>query len=323
MKLSTSYYFLKDDINKIDKELLHIIQAEHSVLRAASTQLLQAGGKRIRPVFVLLAAQFGEYNFERVKKVAIALELIHMATLVHDDVIDDAQLRRGKETVKSKWDNRVAMYTGDFMIARALEVLSEANSAKAHQILSRGIVEVCLGEIEQLKDQYNVNQNIRTYLRRIKRKTALLIAISCRLGAAASDLDEKSERALFRYGYYIGMSYQIIDDILDFTSTDEELGKPAGSDLMNGNITLPVLYLMRDQTFKDKLEKKLSKRQHVGKEDVKDIIEEVKTNNAIDYAYEISDRYLQKAFQQLDQLPDNRAKNALKQIAKYIGKRTS
>ncbi len=132
--------------------------------------MLQSGGKRIRPVFVLLGAKFGNYDIHVVKHVAATLELIHTASLVHDDVVDDADLRRGSATIKSKWDNRVAMYTGDFIFARALEMMAVIESPLAHQILADTMVELCLGEIEQIKDKYNFEQNWRIYFRRIKRK---------------------------------------------------------------------------------------------------------------------------------------------------------
>lgn len=178
MKLANIYGFLRKDLQDIENSLTETIEAEHPILREASLQLLRAGGKRIRPVFVLLSAQFGNYkqNIEQIKSVAVALELIHMATLVHDDVVDDAELRRGKPTIKHLYGNRVAMYTGDYILARALEVITTVNIPKVHHSLSKTLVKVVEGEIAQIEDKYNVDQDIKNYLRRIKRKTALLIA---------------------------------------------------------------------------------------------------------------------------------------------------
>src|SRR5699024_2922612 len=146
--------------------------------------------------------------------------------------------RRGKPTIRKLYDNRVAMYAGDYILARSLEEITLLEKPKAHRVLSDTIVEVCIGEIEQIKDKYNWNQHLRNYLRRIKRKTALLIATSCQLGAIAADVPETTAKKLYKYGYYIGMSYQIIDDILDFTSSAKELGKPVGNDMLQGNMTL-------------------------------------------------------------------------------------
>ncbi|WP_186577806.1 heptaprenyl diphosphate synthase component II [Aquibacillus kalidii] len=323
MKLAMTYSYIKQDLNQIEKALEQTIRAKHPVLREASIQLLRAGGKRLRPVFVLLSGMFGEYNFEKMKRVAVSLELIHMASLVHDDVIDDSELRRGKPTVKAKWDNRIAMYTGDYIFARSLEYLSELDDIKAHKTLSKTMVELTIGEIEQIKDKYNFDQNLRTYLRRIKRKTALLISSSCQLGAIAANVPVEYEKALYHYGYYIGMSYQIIDDILDFTSTEAKLGKPAGSDLFQGNITLPVLYAMEDQTFKSEIKVLFSTPDSLDVKEIAPIISRITSSDAIQKSYDLSERYLLKAYESLEHLPDIKAKQTLKDIATYIGKRKS
>lgn len=322
MKLPKTYNYLKKELEIIESSLMDAIHAKHPVLREASTQLLKAGGKRIRPVFVLLSSQFGNVDLEQVKNVAVSLELIHMATLVHDDVIDDAELRRGKPTIKKQYGNRVAMYTGDYILARALETITRLENPNIHKVLSETLVEVSLGEIEQIKEKYKWDQNIRTYLRRIKRKTALLIATSCQLGAMTSDLSDKEINKLYQYGYYIGMSYQIIDDILDFTSSAEELGKPAGNDLYQGNITLPVLFATQeDNNFKELLITTFEQPNKVSKDQMEMIIRTLKETNAIEQAYELSERYLAKAFQALKDFPQSKAKITLEQIAKFIGKR--
>ncbi|MFD1171705.1 heptaprenyl diphosphate synthase component II [Oceanobacillus picturae] len=323
MKLARIYSFLKRDLDIIEESLNEVFQAEHPILHAASTELLKAGGKRIRPVFVILSGQLGRYQQDRVKTVAVSLELIHMATLVHDDVIDDASLRRGQPTIRELYGNRVAMYTGDYILARALEEITQIEDTPVHQLLSRTIVEVCVGEIEQIKDKYNWDQGLRDYLRRIKRKTALLIATSCQLGALVSDLTEAQANNLYKYGYYIGMSYQIIDDILDFTSTEKELGKPSGSDLLQGNITLPVLYAMKDEKFASVLKSAIQANDTLDEEQLGTILYALKNTDAIEQSYQLSELYLQKALKALEELPEVRAKHTLENIAKYIGKRRS
>src|SRR5699024_9461037 len=168
---------------KIENNLNSVVQAEHPILREASTQLLNAGGKRIRPVFVLLSAHFGDYKNKDIETVDVALELINMARLVDDDVVDAFVLRRGKPTVRNIYGDRVAMYTGDYILARALETITLIEKPELHKVLSKTLIEVVEGEIAQIKDRYVLNQEIWNYLRRIKRKTALLIATSCKLGA--------------------------------------------------------------------------------------------------------------------------------------------
>lgn len=323
MKLAKTYSYLKKDLDHIENSLDELIQAEHPVLREASTHLLKAGGKRIRPVFVLLGGQFGDYDIDRMNIVATSLELIHMASLVHDDVIDDAEIRRGEPTIKEQYDNRVAMYTGDYLLARSLEGVTTLNDKRAHQTLAKTIVEVCLGEIEQIKDKHDWNQSIRTYLRRIRRKTALLIATSCKLGAVVAGVNEKDANLLFKYGYYIGMSYQIIDDILDFTGSKKELGKPAGNDLLQGNVTLPVLYAMKYPEIDNLIRNTFAEPNTVTPADMQQLIGLLKQTDAIENSYHVSDLYLNKALQTLNKLPDNRAKQSLNGIATYIGRRRS
>ncbi|RSK51978.1 heptaprenyl diphosphate synthase component II [Bacillus canaveralius] len=318
MKLKMMYSFLNSDLSIIEKELEETIHADSPLLRQASLHLLQAGGKRIRPAFVLLAGKFGNYDINVTKNIAMALELIHTASLVHDDVIDDAELRRGRPTIKAKWDNRIAMYTGDYIFARSLELITNIENPLAHQILSNTIVEVCIGEIEQIKDKYRFDQNIKDYFRRIKRKTALLIAVSLQLGAISAGVEERIHRKLFQFGYYVGMSFQITDDILDFTGTEKELGKPAGGDLLQGNLTLPVFFAMEDANIRTKI---VRVHEDMPRSEIDEIISLIKNSSAIERSVQISDRYLDKAISLLDELPDNRANKTLKEIARYIGKR--
>jgi heptaprenyl diphosphate synthase len=318
MKMKLLYTYLNSDLTLIERELEETINAESQLLRQASLHLLKAGGKRIRPVFVLLGGKFGNYDVNVIKNVAVSLELIHMASLVHDDVIDDAELRRGQPTIKAKWDNRIAMYTGDYIFARALELMTEIANPLAHQILSETIVELSIGEIEQIKDKYNFDQNLRNYLLRIKRKTALLIAASCQLGAVVSDVPEKDHRKLYRFGYYVGMSFQITDDVLDFTGTEKELGKPAGGDLLQGNITLPVLYAMQDPEIRRRI---YTVHENMHRQELDEILKMVQESGAIEKSLNLSDRYLDKALEILNELPPNKAKKSLQDIAKFIGKR--
>lgn len=321
MKLADIYMQFQADINIVEKELESSVQSKHPVLKEASTHLLLAGGKRIRPVFVLLSARFGHYDISELKHIAVPLELIHMASLVHDDVIDDAELRRGEKTVKSKWDNRVAMYTGDYIFARAVETATFFHNPEIHRILSHAIVEMCIGEVEQIRDQYNWDQNLRVYLRRIKRKTALLIAVSCELGALAAKVERPIQRQLARFGYNVGMAFQITDDILDFVGTEKQLGKPAGEDLKQGNVTLPVLYAMqKDAQIKTLIEKTVMPGM-AEDEDITPVINAINESGGIEHAHEISKRYLAKAFEALEPVPDTEAKTYLLEIASYIGRR--
>ncbi|MCM3610937.1 heptaprenyl diphosphate synthase component II [Planococcus sp. MERTA32b] len=319
VKLKLLYSDLRPELEMIEKELEVAVGSNSLLLNEASLHLLQAGGKRIRPVFVLLAGKFGDYNVEVMKQVAVPLELIHMASLVHDDVIDDSEMRRGQATVKAQWNNSVAMYTGDFILARALEYITVIENPKIHNILSKTMIEVCRGEIIQIEDKFKLDQTVRDYLRRIKRKTALLISSSCELGATVSGTDDETAARLRRFGYFIGMSFQITDDILDFTSSDEELGKPAGSDFIQGNITLPVLFARKDPVIYSRLKDMVGK--DMTDSERMEVVEMIRNSSALKEAKAVSDLYLDKALQELVHLPKGNANKTMRKIALFIGKR--
>ncbi len=313
------YSDMRSDLDLIEQELEIAVNSSSDLLNEASLHLLHAGGKRIRPIFVLLAAKFGNYQIDQMKQIAVPLELIHMASLVHDDVIDDSEMRRGQLTVKAQWNNRVAMYTGDFIFARALEYITDIQQPQAHRILSYTMVEICVGEIIQIEDKFKLDQRLQDYFRRIKRKTALLISSSCQLGAIVAGVDAKTTNHLKWFGYYVGMSFQIIDDILDITSTDKELGKPAGSDLIQGNITLPILFLKDSPEFRPAFEHALSG--NMTELERLALVKRIRESDAIDKAKALSNKYLQKALKEIDALPSSPAKKSLRDIALYMGKR--
>lgn len=323
MKLWDIYATMKQDVSYIEEQLERSIANDLRTLNDASLQLLKAGGKRIRPVFVLLAGKFGTYDLERLKYVAVPLELIHMASLVHDDVIDDADTRRGQLTVKAKWDNRVAMYTGDYIYGQALVLATELQDPQIHRILSKAMVQMCIGEMEQIRDFFNTSQSERQYLLRIRRKTALLIAISCQLGAIASGASAAIGRQLYRFGYNVGMAFQIRDDVLDLTGTEAQLGKPPGNDIRQGNLTLPVIYALEETGRRQALLRDIERiRRMNGHTDVSSILHNIRESAGIRRAELLAERYINKAIHALEQLPDIRARKNLRDIAYFIANRS-
>ena len=322
MKLLEIYAKMKGDINKIENELERVVRDEQPLLSEAALHLLKAGGKRIRPVFVLLGGKFGEYKLDELKKVAVTLELIHMASLVHDDVIDDAETRRGQLTVKSKWDNRIAMYTGDYIHGQALSQIAQISNPKVHQMLSKALVEMCIGEMEQIRDFFNTEQSIRNYLLRIRRKTALLLAISTQLGGIVAGCTPQQYNALYRYGYNVGMAFQIRDDLLDLYGTEKQIGKPPGSDIRQGNITLPVILALKDERVRKPLLDEIEKIHRDGDHsDTSAAIAYIQASEGSQLAEELANRYIAKALDNLQQLPAIPARKNLVDIAHFVGKR--
>jgi heptaprenyl diphosphate synthase len=322
MKLLDIYAKMKSDLQRIERELERSITSDHVLMSETSLHLLRAGGKRIRPVIVLLAGKFGSYNLDVLMKVAVPLELIHMATLVHDDVIDDAETRRGELTVKSKWDNRIAMYTGDYIYGKALTIVTELHDPAIHQVLSKAMVEMCIGEMEQIRDFFNTEQTVRNYLLRIRRKTALLIAISCQLGAMAAGADRRTSYRLYQFGYNVGMAYQIRDDLLDLLGTEKQIGKPPGSDIKQGNITLPVLLALKDGTIRDELLREIGQiRESGGNGDCSRALSIIRGSRGIGEAEQLANRYIDKAIEALAGLRHISAKKNLMDIAHFVAKR--
>jgi heptaprenyl diphosphate synthase len=264
-----------------------------------------------------MGGKFGQYDLDKLKRVAIPLELIHSASLVHDDVIDDAELRRGEPTVKAKWGDKIAMYTGDYIYAKALVMTSELKNPRIHQILSKAMVEMSIGEMEQIRDFFNSEQSVRHYLRRIRRKTALLIAVSCQLGALAADAEPETARLLYNYGYNVGMAFQIRDDLLDLSGTEKQIGKPPGSDMRQGNITLPVIYSLQDSRVREGVLEELELIRE-GNRSVGRAIDLILSGDGIARAEELASRYIAKALEALDQLPGNRTKRNLRDIAFFV-----
>lgn len=320
MKLPLLFTLFRKDLKIIEDEILKVSEVDSMILKETSNHLLSSGGKRIRPVFVLLCAKLGNYDIHKVKYAAAALELIHSASLAHDDVIDEAELRRGKPTISAKWDNKVAIYTGDYIFAHSISLIGKLDSPAAHKVVADTIVELCIGEVDQIEEKYDFDQPISKYYKRIERKTAILIAVSAQLGAIAAELSEEQQQKIYDFGYNIGMSFQIIDDILDFTGTEKELGKPAGSDLLHGNITLPVFYAMENPELKKLIS---TVTPETKPDELKVILDAIKSTDAIERSRIESDAYLNKAIKILDELPANKHKKNLYSITNYIGKRNN
>lgn len=323
MKLLDIFGALKKDMDYIERQLYRSIDGDDELLSETSLHLLKAGGKRLRPIFVLLGGKFGNYDLQKLQYIAVPLELIHSASLVHDDVIDDADTRRGKATVKSKWDNRIAMYTGDYIYAKALMQVSELGNPYIHRILAKAMVQMSIGEMEQIRDFFNAEQSVRNYLLRIRRKTALLIAISCQLGAMAADAPDKVNSLLYRYGYNVGMAFQIRDDLLDLFGTEKSIGKPPGSDMRQGNITLPVLFALQEPGLREPLLREIRGIQAGdGSGEVSRAIEMIRTSSGIGKAEALADRFIAKALEALQQLPVTAARTHLEDIAEFVNKRS-
>ncbi|MBU7006702.1 polyprenyl synthetase family protein [Phosphitispora fastidiosa] len=314
------FNIIKDELDVVEKELHKVVRTNDPLLTETSAHLLNAGGKRLRPAFALVAGKTCARPSDKLIPLATALELIHMASLVHDDVIDDSYTRRGIPTVKASWGDQVSIYTGTYLFAQSLVLIARCDHPVISRILADISAMMCEGEIQQIVTTFDSQQTVKDYFFRIKRKTALLISASCELGAIACEAPMYHVRALKRYGHYLGMAFQITDDILDFTASAQDLGKPVGSDLRQGIVTLPAIYALLWSDERTRLAEIIRKKEKKEGE-VLEAIKIIKECGAIDKAIELSDRYLAKAKKQLEYLPAGRATNSLRTIADFIGRR--
>ncbi|MDN5345060.1 MAG: heptaprenyl diphosphate synthase component 2 [Clostridia bacterium] len=305
------------DLQQVEVELLRQADAPDPVLSQAARHLIQAGGKRLRPAFAILAARCCGAPLERVLPLAVALEMIHMASLVHDDVIDASPLRRGRPTVWTRWGKELSLHTGDYLFARSLLLVATYDDPRIPSILASTSVKMVQGELHQLAGAFDLDVTLRDYLKRIYRKTALLIAASCQLGAIAAGAREELIQHLYLYGRNLGMAFQITDDVLDMVAEPERLGKPIGSDLRQGVITLPAIYALRTCAKKQKLICLLARRDKTTVE-IQELIQLIKNCGGIDYALGLAERYLARARQHAVFLPAGAARDTLMGLTYYI-----
>ncbi|MGH8974290.1 MAG: polyprenyl synthetase family protein [Acidimicrobiia bacterium] len=240
---------LSGDLRRVEGALRESVRTDDPFLTDVAGHLIGAGGKRLRPLMAICAGYCGGTRpaTDDVITGAVAVELVHLGSLYHDDVIDEASTRRGVESVNARWSNIVAILAGDFLLARA-SGLAASLGVEVAGLLAATIGELCRGQVLELQRLFDVSRDEEAYFGSIEGKTAALFATSCRIGALVAGLDRAAVEALTTYGRHLGMVFQIVDDVLDLTASDEQLGKPAGLDLAEGIYTLPVIYALRDST---------------------------------------------------------------------------
>jgi heptaprenyl diphosphate synthase len=310
---------IERDLRDLETGLLSVIRSDVGDATDICVHLAQAGGKRLRPALCFLGA-YGGNNKDQVMKVAIALEIIHMATLVHDDVIDQASTRRGVPTVNTLWGPHRAVLSGDFLFARAFSLIASAGLTEVILALSEVVSSLCEGELIQEHDLFDCNQQEEDYFNRVGKKTADFIAASCQLGALTAGFPAEQALSLRRYGYALGMAFQITDDILDVTATTQQLGKPTGNDLKQGNLTLPVIHAMKNSPRGDELRAIITARD-LTPERLDQCLAIVREGVSIEYSYERVNRFLQEARDLLPVDLDAEVHTALAAVAEFIGLR--
>lgn len=311
---------VETDLDLLTQNLKGLVGARHPILSAAAEHLFGAGGKRIRPAIVLLLARATMADQDitpKHRRLAEITEMIHTASLVHDDVVDEASLRRGVPTVHSSFGNRIAVLAGDFLFAQASWYLANLDNLRVVKLLSQVIMDLAEGEIQQGLNRSDTSLSIEAYLEKSYFKTASLLANSAKAVGVLSDLPEDSISQLYHYGRHLGLAFQIVDDILDFTSSDEVLGKPACSDLKSGNLTAPVLYAMEEHPFLSTL----IEREFSEATDFEQAIDLIHQSKGIQRSRDLAAAEAKAAVACLDVLDPSAAKQALQDIADYVLRR--
>jgi heptaprenyl diphosphate synthase len=307
-------------LDQVEGALEKAVRVEASgLLSETSSYLIAAGGKRFRAMLVLLAGTFGDPVDPRLIPGSVAIELVHLATLYHDDVIDEADSRRGAPSANLRWDNTVAILTGDFLFARASEISTELGP-EVCRLLARTIAVLCDGQIREVDSSGKVEQEDEAYLEIIRRKTASLIGTSCRLGGMLSDATPEQTDVLEAFGRALGMAFQLSDDIMDITATQLELGKEPGQDLKEGVYTLPVLHALAHDPDRAELARILSHGPPDG-ELLDRALEIVQGGGSVEAARRAVTDEVDRAIRLTESLPDAPARHAFQQLARFLAAR--
>jgi len=317
LSLGTIYEPVREDLAKVEARLKAVSEVRPSWLAELLAHSLGGGGKRVRPALVLLSGRFYNYDPGCLLPMAAALEVLHTATLLHDDAIDHSPLRRSRPTVNRLWGEDKAILLGDYLLAQAEELVSETQNPRVIRLFARAIMTIAQGELGQAFSAFNLEQTREQYLARIAAKTASLITLATESGAILSQAPEGMITALKDYGFNLGIAFQIIDDILDFVGDEAEMGKPTGSDLSEGTLTLPAMLVLERYPGANPLRRLF---QHEGdkQENISLAIELVSSSGVLEECYQVAQDYSARAGANLESLPDSPARKSLRELARYV-----
>lgn len=322
LQLKSLYGPVAEDLILVEDLLESTKSTEISALKRMLDHALQARGKRMRPALVLLAGQFGDYNLNKLVPLGAAIELLHTASLVHDDVVDGATSRRGRPTSNAMFDNAITVLLGDYMFANAAEMVTRTGSLEVTRLFALALMKMTSGELDQDAASFDVGRDIQQYLWRIGGKTAALFANATEGGAMLGGCDQDTVAAMRVYGYSLGMAFQIVDDILDFNGNEEAMGKPVGSDLREGTVTLPGLLLLerypKDNPIKKFFQAKRDREKHL-----QAALAMVLDTEVLDASMDIARDYVRRANEAITPLAESPAKQCLLELGEYVLSRDS
>ena len=310
---------IKGDLKKVDQEFKKNLRSSVPLISAIGEHLLFSGGKRIRARLLLLSVKLCGYQGDRHISMASMIEFIHTATLLHDDVIDRAELRRGSNSANSIWGNEASILVGDFLLSKCFSLMVEAGNWRILQVISKATTIMAEGELDELIKTNDLLLNEENYLSIITRKTAVLISAATQIGAILGNVSEEKEAALSEFGMDVGIAFQLIDDNLDYTSKEEEFGKKIGIDLQDGKITLPLIFALNhcNKEERDFIQKTVVSHP-ITKETFFQVVEMIEKNRGINYTWKRATGYIERAKGHLHLFPNSKEKEALYALADYV-----
>ena len=315
MELNRIYESIQDDLGKVKDMLRSISQVDFPWLSEQLGYVVKESGKGIRPALTLLSGKFYNYDITYLLPMAVSVELMHTSTLVHDDAIDKSVVRRGQPTINRLWGEDIAVLMGDYLFAKAGEFVSDTQTPRVIKLFSQTLATISSSEINQFLGAFKLEQSRENYFHRISGKTAFLFSLATESGAILSKAPEESVEILREYGDNLGIAFQIVDDILDFTSTEEVMGKPVGSDLTQGTLTLPAMLLLERYPEDNPVKRLFETRD---KKYVELAIEMVCNSTIVKDCYKVASEFCTRACRNLNLLPENASRQALAELAEYV-----
>lgn len=308
--------FIAADMKAVDTVIRQRLQSDVVLVRQVAEYIVGSGGKRLRPVLLILAAGAFDYRGPHHHELAAAVEFIHTATLLHDDVVDESALRRGRSTANALFGNAAAVLVGDFVYSRAFQMMVSVDNMRVLRVLADATNVIAEGEVLQLMNCSNADLDEADYLRVIRYKTAKLFEASARLGAILGDANEPAEAAAATYGMHLGTAFQLIDDVLDYSGDRTTTGKNVGDDLAEGKATLPLIYAIKHGS-KEQAELVRGAITRGGLEHLEDVIQAIRDTGALEYARAQARRESQAACAALEQLPNSKCRDYLLELADF------
>jgi len=310
---------IREDLRAVEREFARHVQSQVALIPKIGDYIQNGGGKRIRPAVLLMAARMAGYTGERAVLYASVLEFIHTATLVHDDIIDESQLRRGREAVHTRWGNHVTVLFGDFLYLKSMSLALTQDDLAIIRLLCDVTLRIVEGEIYQLTKNGDADLTEAEHFEIVQSKTAYLFAGCARIGGMLGPITREQQEALWQYGLNIGMAFQIVDDLLDFTGEEVALGKPVGGDLREGKLTLPVIH-MRDRggPRAPALLRKVVESREVSLDEWHEIKAMLTQTRSIEYANRVAFDYVERAKKTLYSFPSSDARDALMFLPDYV-----